>query len=104
MNGIVLLIYSLRKTQGSRGIHVKKSITFNGIIWIAHNGERRDMPEQYGPWKTIYSRFPKWIGGGILDYIFRNLSLEAESEKLSLDSSIVQAHQHRAGAKKGALQ
>lgn len=64
----------------------------------------RDLPERYGPWKTVYSRFRKWIEDGILDNIFRVLSLEAELEELFLDASIVQAHQHSAGAKKGGLQ
>ena len=51
--------------------------------------------------QTVYSRFRKWIDDGILDNIFRILSLEAELEELSIDASIVQAHQHSAGAKKG---
>lgn len=51
-------------------------------------------------WQTVYSRFRKWIDDGILDNIFRILSLEAEPEELSIDASIVQAHQHSAGAKK----
>ena len=55
------------------------------------------------PGKTVYSRFRKWIDDGILDNIFRILSLEAEPEELSIDASIVQAHQHSAGAKKGEL-
>ena len=38
---------------------------------------------------------------GILDNIFRVLNLEAELCELSLDATIVQAHQHSAGAKKG---
>ncbi len=41
---------------------------------------------------------------GILDNIFRILSLEAELYELSLDATIVQAHQHSAGGKKGGLQ
>ena len=41
------------------------------------------------------------IDDGILDNIFRVLSLEAELYELSLDATIVQAHQHSAGAKKG---
>ena len=55
----------------------------NGMVWI------------------VYSRFRKWINDGILDNIFRVLSLEAELYELSLDATIVQAHQHSAGAKKG---
>ena len=41
---------------------------------------------------------------GIIDNIFRVLSLDAELTELSIDASIVQAHQHSAGAKKGCLQ
>lgn len=76
----------------------------NAMIWIARNGAPwRDLPERYGPWETVYSRFRRWIDDGILDDIFRVLSLEAELEDLSIDASIVQAHQHSAGAKKGGF-
>ena len=77
----------------------------NGMVWIARSGAPwRDLPERYGPWNSVYSRFRKWIDDGILDNIFRVLSLEAELYELSLDAAIVQAHQHSAGAKKGSLQ
>lgn len=77
-------------------------VILNGIIWIARSGAPwRDLPERYGPWETVYSRFRKWIDDGILDNIFRVLKLEAELDELSIDASIVQAHQHSAGAKKG---
>ena len=77
----------------------------NAMIWLARSGAPwRDLPERYGPWESVYSRFRKWIDDGILDNLFHVLSLEAELEELSLDSSIVQAHQHSAGAKKGGLQ
>lgn len=74
----------------------------NGMVWIARSGAPwRDLPERYGSWNSVYSRFRKWIDDGILDNIFRVLSLEAELYELSLDATIVQAHQHSAGAKKG---
>jgi len=77
----------------------------NGMVWIARSGAPwRDLPERYGSWNSVYSRFRKWIDDGILDNIFRVLSLEAELYELSLDATIVQAHQHSAGAKKGGLQ
>ena len=80
-------------------------IIMNGIVWLARSGAPwRDLPERYGSWKTVYSRFRKWIDDGILDNIFRILSLEAELEELSIDASIIQAHPHSAGAKKGGLQ
>ena len=80
-------------------------LMINAMVWMARSGAPwRDLPERYGPWKTVYSRFRKWIEDGILDNIFRVLSLEAEREELFLDASIVQAHQHSAGQKKGASQ
>lgn len=75
------------------------------MIWIARSGAPwRDLPERYGPWETVYSRFRKWIEDGIFDNIIRVLSLDVDLSELSLDGSIVQAHQHSAGAKKGGLQ
>lgn len=80
-------------------------LMLNAMVWLARSGAAwRDLPERYGPWTSVYSRFRKWIDDGILDNIFRVLSLEAELEDLSIDASIVQAHQHSAGAKKGGLQ
>ena len=60
-------------------------------------------PENSGK-QGRYSRFRKWIEDGTLDNIFRVLSLEAELTELSIDASIVKAHQHSAGAKKGGHQ
>ena len=98
-NGTVLHHYSLLKIQGSKDVH---RTILNGLVWLARSGAPwRDLPERYGSWQTVYSRFRKWIDDGILDNIFRVLSLEAELEELSIDASIVQAHQHSAGAKKG---
>ena len=64
----------------------------NGIVWIIRSGAPwRDLPERYGSWNSVYSRFRKWIDDGILDNIFRVLSFEAELYELSLDATIVQA-------------
>lgn len=94
------------ENTGMQGRPRKNNRTIlNGMIWVARSGAPwRDLPERYGPWETVYSRFRNWFNDGILDNIFRILSLEAELEELSLDASIVQAHQHSAGAKKGAFQ
>ena len=52
----------------------------------------------------IYSRFRKWISDGTLEKIFYTLSQNAKLEELSIDATIVRAHQHSVGAKKGGLQ
>lgn len=91
------------ENSGKQGRPKKCNRTIlNGIVWIARSGAPwREPPECCGAWQTVYSHFRKWIDDGILDNIFHILSLEAELTELSMDASIVQAHQHSAGAKKG---
>lgn len=89
-----------------RGRPLKDNRTMlNAMVWIVRSGAAwRDLPERYGPWETVYSRFRRWIEDGILDNIFRILGFEAELGELSVDASIVKAHQHSAGApKKGGF-
>lgn len=77
-------------------------LMFNAILWIARSGAPwRDLPERFGSWKTVYSRFCKWRDEGVLNSIFIHLNEDADYENLSIDSTIVKAHQHSAGAKKG---
>ena len=89
--------------KGKRGRPPKDDrLMLNAMVWLARSGAPwRDLPERYGPYSSVYSRFRKWIDDGILDNIFRVLSLESELYELSIDASIVQAHQHSADAKKG---
>lgn len=75
---------------------------FNAILWVARSGASwRDLPERYGSWKTVYSRFCKWRDDGTLIRIFQELNEDADFEYVSIDSTMVKAHQHSAGAKKG---
>lgn len=74
---------------------IDSRMMLNAMVWLARSGVPwRDLPERYGFWRTVYSRFREWIDDGILDNVFRVLSLEAELEELSLDASIVQTHPH----------
>lgn len=74
----------------------------NAMLWMARSGAMwEDLPSRYGPWKTVYSRFCKWRDEGILTAIFTALSMDADYENLSIDSTSIKVHQHSAGAKKG---
>jgi transposase len=76
----------------------------NGILWIARSGAAwRDLPERYGAWSTVYSRFAQWQEEGVFEKILKELGQEADFQDMSLDSSCVKAHQASAGAKKGLL-
>ena len=74
----------------------------NGILWIVRSGAAwRDLPERYGAWSTVYSRFVQWQEEGLFDTILKELSEEADFQDMSIDSSTVKAHQASAGEKKG---
>lgn len=65
-----------------------------GVPW-------RDLPERFGGWKHIHRRFSRWAARGVWERVFAALSADADDEYALLDSTIVRAHQHSAGARKG---
>ena len=77
-------------------------LMLNAMLWLARSGAGwQDLPERYGPWKTVYSRFCKWRDDGTFLRIFEVLTQDSDMENLSLDSTVVKVHPHSAGAKKG---
>ena len=77
-------------------------LMLNAMLWLARSGAGwEDLPERYGPWKTVYSRFCKWRADGTFLHIFETLTQDSDMENLSLDSTVVKAHPYSAGAKKG---
>ena len=68
----------------------------------------RDMPERYGKWATVASRFYRWRASGVWDRVWAQVQSEADQkdeidwEVHLLDGTVVRAHQHAAGAKKRA--
>jgi transposase len=77
---------------------------FNGILWRFRTGSGwRDVPERYGSWSTLYDRFNAWSKAGVFQGLMDALIAEAASrgqvglELVSVDSTIVRAHQESAG-------
>ncbi len=80
----------------------------NGILWILRTGAPwRDLPECYGPWRTVASRFYRWRKAGLWGRILDAVQQLADAMGLLdwsvhyVDSTVVRAHQHAAGAKQG---
>ncbi len=75
----------------------------NGIFYILRTGSPwRDLPERYGPYTTAYNRFNRWAKAGVWLRIFETLAAQSPQSMQFIDSSIIRAHQHAAGGKKGA--
>ena len=67
-----------------------------GIAW-------RDLPVRFGDWKSTHQRFNRWSKSGVFERTFKHLAADPDNEYVMLDTTIVRAHQHSAGArKKGA--
>ena len=76
---------------------------FNGMLWIARSGAPwRDLPEYYGPWKSVYTRFRRWQLAGVFDRAMESLAQEPDEESVMIDATIVRVHQHGCGAKGGS--
>src|SRR3981189_560124 len=64
-----------------------------GIRW-------RALPERFGDWKIVHQRFGRWAKNGVFERIFKMLASDHDNEYAMIDSTIVRAHQHSAGARK----
>ena len=64
-----------------------------GIPW-------RDLPERFGAWKAVHTRYGRWAESGVWENLFKALAGDADNEYAMIDSTVVRAHQHSAGAKK----
>lgn len=74
-----------------------------GVLWIGRTGcPWRDLPKEFGRWHTVYMRFSRWRRKGVWGRVAHAVSDEAEIKRVLIDSTIVRAHQHSAGARKKA--
>jgi transposase len=75
----------------------------NGIFYVLRTGSPwRDLPGRYGPYTTVYNRFNRWAKAGVWLKVFETLAAGSPQSMQLIDSSIIRAHQHAAGGKKGA--
>jgi transposase len=81
----------------------------NGILWILRTGAPwRDLPEEFGPCKTVWRLFDQWNADGTLDKVLRRLQAafvdigEIDQELWCIDGTIIRAARCAAGGgKKG---
>jgi transposase len=77
----------------------------DGILHRVRTGVHwRDLPERFGPWKTVYERHRLWSADGTWERLLQQVQAEADAAgdidwDIGVDSTVVRAHQHAAGAR-----
>ena len=85
-----------------RPTELPNRVFMNAVIYIAKTGMPwRDLPERFGPWKTVHSRFSRWNRQGVFERVLKAFAEEADNESSIADATCVRAHQHAAGGKGG---
>ena len=89
--------------SGKKGRPAKDNrLIIDAVLWILYKGSPwRDLLEEFGPWKSVYTRFRRWSEQGIWEKVFAKLSEDKDLENIMIDGTYIRAHQHAAGAKGG---
>jgi transposase len=73
------------------------------VLYVARTGiPWRDLPGEFGHWDAVYNRFRRWEKRGVWHQLWQNLQSDEfkVAKHICIDSTIVRAHQHAAGALK----
>jgi transposase len=74
----------------------------NGMVYKIRTGiSWRDLPERYGSWQTVYTRFRRYAIDGAFTRALQQIQARADAAGdidwlVQIDSTIVRAHQHTA--------
>ena len=90
------------KGRRGRPVELSNRIFMNAIFYIAKTGVPwRDLPERFGPWKTIHVRFTRWNRAGVFGRMIDRFKESADPRSNMADGSYAKAHQDAAGGKGG---
>ncbi len=103
-----LLIEAVLPPKPTRGRPTRcQRQVIDGMVWILMTGAAwRDLPERFGPWKTIYHNFNKWSKDGTIQRIAARLRTDLDRQGRvgwdlwCIDGTVVRASRAAAGALK----
>ena len=104
----------LPSSEGRRGRRWSDHrMVLEGICWRYRTGSPwRDVPAEFGSWKTLWKRHFRWSTDGTYEQMMIAVQQagllddgvgDAVERLLAVDSTIVRAHQHAAGARKDSV-
>ena len=83
---------------------LSERLFFEALLYLCRTGVPwRDLPGEFGAWDAVYNRFRRWVDSGRLALLFRLLTRDpdlGDIRRVLIDSTIVRAHQHAAGARR----
>lgn len=98
------LVARAKKHRGGHRPETPDRVFFEAVLYWARTGiPWRDLPSEFGAFDAVYNRLGRWVRSGSLKALFELLTAEpdlGEVRRVLLDSTIVRAHQHAAGARR----
>jgi transposase len=98
------VVEEARRYKGGASPKLPDRLFFEALLYIARTGVPwRDLPGDFGNWPAVYMRFRRWIASGSLEKLFQLLTANpafGDLRQVLVDSTIVRAHQHAAGARR----
>ena len=92
-----------REPPGGRPRKCNQEMLNAILYWLNTGIPWRDLPERFGPWQSVYSRFRAWTKAGVWENILTALIEQdlVDETTLRLDSTTIKIHQHASGLKRG---
>ena len=98
------LVGQARRHKGGQPPALPDRMFFEALLYLARTGiPWRDLPAEFGSWDAVYNRFRRWVSSGALRRLFEALTADpafGDVRRVLIDSTIVRAHQHAAGARR----
>jgi transposase len=98
------LVRQARTHKGGQPPKVGDRVFFEALLYLARTGVPwRDLPAEFGAWDAVYNRFRRWVASGALRRLFEAMTADPQFDgmrRVFIDSTIVLAHQHAAGARR----
>ena len=98
------LVSAAKRHRGGQPPVLSDRMFFEAVLYLARTGVAwRDLPAEFGRWDAVYNRFRRWVHSGGLRRLFEGMTTDpafGDVRRVLIDSTIVRAHQHAAGARR----